>query len=703
MGAHPTWALRLAAAAAEAPDLLSVDFAEGIPRHGLCACSFHVPMVARSMDRLAHAALYAADRQAFVTEAEIQVIAAALDSIAPKVSDASDIIELCRIWRARAEAGLLLTVNRNWGKLDRKAERPKGSAPSARPTSPPPAHQKLESIALRRLRRLPRSCTESVDTRRRHHAAITDRVNDRQLEHFAQLCLDQLCDPINGMPSCGQMLESVNRAISADHHEVAMGRRRHWAACFSKRAGFDAAGMCAERAPVWSPGENDSGPEVEKWKEWARGVSFLQSDKAKDLVPSRQVSDAIFGWRVAGVPKKDENESRKGVAVVHAVSAWLARVALFGPELDLRKACGCVGRALAAAALAARGAPEGDSVAPGAMVAALVPWKRTPATGWALVDDRSIASMTEAHLAVGLERAVQFDADVGYAEGAAKRQKWSAAVGSNSLVHLGLICDPSRPEAMGAIRSVKLLPGKHLERSLASCLEKLGLEFLGHVLSTATWREFVATLSRGDLQRLSVFARGATQSRSARSFQKLVIVSEKRRIFKLTRSVHSTEWILLAFNPESGREGIVFAAAGDDALGGQRQRDEVANAVVDYLELVCAKNQTKVGWIAERLSNGSLPLEFTGDVLVELCLNIDDPNKLTTADVGANFVGKMYDLDPENTLAALELLSNSTCPPSVPADAWCVLPVSGHRRQPLATVPESGPADAEVEERTEER
>mmetsp|Transcript_97086 Transcript_97086/g.274669 ORF Transcript_97086/g.274669 Transcript_97086/m.274669 type:complete len:1158 (+) Transcript_97086:91-3564(+) len=91
-----------------------------------------------------------------------------------------------------------------------------------------------------------------------------------------------------------------------------------------------------------------------------------------------------------------------------------------------------------------------------------------------------------------------------------------------------------------------------------------------------------------------------------------------------------------------------------------RQRDEVANAVVDYLELVCAKNQTKVGWIAERLSNGSLPLEFTGDVLVELCLNIDDPNKLTTADVGANFVGKMYDLDPENTLAALELLSNST-------------------------------------------
>jgi len=91
-----------------------------------------------------------------------------------------------------------------------------------------------------------------------------------------------------------------------------------------------------------------------------------------------------------------------------------------------------------------------------------------------------------------------------------------------------------------------------------------------------------------------------------------------------------------------------------------RQRDEVANAVVDYLNLVCAKNQTKVGWIADRLSNGSLPLEFTGDVLVELCLSVDDPNKLTTADVGANFVGKMYDLQPENTLAALELLSNST-------------------------------------------
>ena len=32
---------------------------------------------------------------------------------------------------------------------------------------------------------------------------------------------------------------------------------------------------------------------------------------------------------------------------------------------------------------------------------------------------------------------------------------------------------------------------------------------------------------------------------------------------------------------------------------------------------VCAKNMTKVDWIADRLGNGSLPLDFTGTVFVE--------------------------------------------------------------------------------------
>eukprot|EP00959_Pyramimonas_sp_CCMP1952_P078647 1643959-Pyramimonas_sp.AAC.1 len=39
-----------------------------------------------------------------------------------------------------------------------------------------------------------------------------------------------------------------------------------------------------------------------------------------------------------------------------------------------------------------RGLPQGDSCAPGATVAALVPWDCTPAHGRAYMDDRSLAS-----------------------------------------------------------------------------------------------------------------------------------------------------------------------------------------------------------------------------------------------------------------------------------------------------------------------
>ena len=78
--------------------------------------------------------------------------------------------------------------------------------------------------------------------------------------------------------------------------------------------------------------------------------------------------------------------------------------------------------------------------------------------------------------------------------------------------------------------------------------------------------------------------------------------------------------------------------AGD--VGEARLRDDVARSVANYVKLVaglqwanrphrdcqpllsswfevCAKNMTKVDWIADRLGNGSVPLDFTGTVFVE--------------------------------------------------------------------------------------
>eukprot|EP00927_Polykrikos_kofoidii_P023398 TRINITY_DN21589_c0_g1_i1.p1 TRINITY_DN21589_c0_g1~~TRINITY_DN21589_c0_g1_i1.p1 ORF type:complete len:981 (-),score=197.33 TRINITY_DN21589_c0_g1_i1:76-3018(-) len=95
-------------------------------------------------------------------------------------------------------------------------------------------------------------------------------------------------------------------------------------------------------------------------------------------------------------------------------------------------------------------------------------------------------------------------------------------------------------------------------------------------------------------------------------------------------------------------------------VGRARMRDEVAGAVTKYLQLVCAKNITKVGWISQMLTNGTLPLAFTADVMRNLALASDDPEVLTTADVGAVVVGTMASLNQDTTLEAVDLMSNAT-------------------------------------------
>lgn len=94
-------------------------------------------------------------------------------------------------------------------------------------------------------------------------------------------------------------------------------------------------------------------------------------------------------------------------------------------------------------------------------------------------------------------------------------------------------------------------------------------------------------------------------------------------------------------------------------LSQARLRDEVANAVTKYLQLVCAKNITKVGWISEMLTNNTLPLPFTADVMKNLALSVDDPEVITTADVGSMVVGTMIQLDQEHTMEAVDLMSSA--------------------------------------------
>lgn len=89
-----------------------------------------------------------------------------------------------------------------------------------------------------------------------------------------------------------------------------------------------------------------------------------------------------------------------------------------------------------------------------------------------------------------------------------------------------------------------------------------------------------------------------------------------------------------------------------------RMRDEIASSVVDYFELVCAKNMSKVEWVADALTNGSLPLEFTADVLAQMCLSAEDPDKLSSQSVGSTVMQKMMALNAEKAVEAANLLIN---------------------------------------------
>jgi len=90
-----------------------------------------------------------------------------------------------------------------------------------------------------------------------------------------------------------------------------------------------------------------------------------------------------------------------------------------------------------------------------------------------------------------------------------------------------------------------------------------------------------------------------------------------------------------------------------------RLRDETANAVVRYLQLVAAKNLTKVGWISNALTNESLPLPFTADIMKNLAQAADDPDVLTSSDIGSTVISAMASLNPEQTKKAAKLLADT--------------------------------------------
>lgn len=94
-------------------------------------------------------------------------------------------------------------------------------------------------------------------------------------------------------------------------------------------------------------------------------------------------------------------------------------------------------------------------------------------------------------------------------------------------------------------------------------------------------------------------------------------------------------------------------------IGSAYMRCEVSEQIVNYLKLVCAKNQTKVGWISNTLTNGSLPVAFTADVLVEFAEQKYDNNTYSTTDVTLTVIQEMISLEPEYVLECFQMLQGA--------------------------------------------
>mmetsp|Transcript_29899 Transcript_29899/g.86949 ORF Transcript_29899/g.86949 Transcript_29899/m.86949 type:complete len:895 (+) Transcript_29899:74-2758(+) len=95
-------------------------------------------------------------------------------------------------------------------------------------------------------------------------------------------------------------------------------------------------------------------------------------------------------------------------------------------------------------------------------------------------------------------------------------------------------------------------------------------------------------------------------------------------------------------------------------VGGAKMRDEVASAVTDYFMLVCGKNLTRVEWLSQALTNGSLPIQFTADVIKELASAEESPNKLSVVAVGPAVLKAMVNLNGEHVARAVALLGNAS-------------------------------------------
>ncbi|CAK0854812.1 unnamed protein product, partial [Prorocentrum cordatum] len=213
-----------------------------------------------------------------------------------------------------------------------------------------------------------------------------------------------------------------------------------------------------------------------------------------------------------------------------------------------------------------RGLPQGDSLAPNAMVGALAPW--APDSGLACMGDRGLTATDAVALAADVAMTTSFDNDVGFTENASKRQTWS--VGDDPpkrSEHLGLAAGWAKIE--NGIGILHGLPGSFAVRIVLAIAYirprwTWAAPLLTPVPADNTKRLFRALLNA----RCTWWCRGRfwalhtnMHPQYSQALQRLLAVSHSKLVWG--------DFVQNAITAHAASLGLTFITHSDDARGAQ--------------------------------------------------------------------------------------------------------------------------------------
>jgi len=125
------------------------------------------------------------------------------------------------------------------------------------------------------------------------------------------------------------------------------------------------------------------------------------------------------------------------------------------------------------------------------------------------------------------------------------------------------------------------------------------------------------------------------------------------------------EFALLVHDPKLPGVAQVVARAYADRLSEASSplkfaftRAEAASAVAKYVQVVGAKNATKVDWVAQALVNGTLTTNFTAELIIELAMQDDNPDRLAMSGVGEALVRRVVAFDPHFMMQVVGIMQD---------------------------------------------